>query len=46
MPPSTKVNKLSDVNEEKKLFLKNGQTPGGGQSETSIPFNRRPLAVH
>ena len=34
MPPSTKVNKLGDVNEEKKL-LKNGQTPGGGQSEPS-----------
>jgi hypothetical protein len=28
------VNKLGDVNEEKKL-LKNGQTPGGGQSEPS-----------
>ena len=29
------INKLSDVNEEKKLLLKNGQTPGGGQSEAS-----------
>jgi hypothetical protein len=29
------VNKPSDVNEKKKQLLKNGQTPGGGQSEPS-----------
>jgi hypothetical protein len=28
---------LLALNEEKKLLLKNGETPGGGQSETS-PF--------
>jgi hypothetical protein len=29
------VKKLSDVNEQKRQLLKNGQTPGGGQSEPS-----------